>query len=1584
MNEILTRLESARKELLDLGLRNSLLNFRTRAKKIDVIEEISAEVLRILVSESKAMAFLPLPETQESETDNDQLALLNLPQGSSIVSLFGEDEEVDENSLAARHRDTKLQSRLDSTRLHARLLQLSNEARTYVEEQGVNVLYLALGFLHWYESESSEVDRRAPLVLVPVELKRSSARERFKLIYSGEEIDDNLSLLEKLRLEFGITLPSLGVTEDFDLDGYMSGVETAISGQPRWKVQRDEIVLGFFSFGKLLMYRDLDPVGWEKQTDLAGSAIIRALLEDGFSEPSSGIPEEGFLDDVVDITTLNQVVDADSTQTAAVLDSLKGRNLVIQGPPGTGKSQTITNIIAEAVGAGKTILFVSEKMAALEVVKRRLDAVGLGDAALELHSHKTNKRVVLQELSRTLQLGRPVQRKDEAELSALASLRDRLNDYSKAINEPILNSRIAPITAIGCYERLGDRVKGGTRLDFSEMRDWSASEWHKHRLRVQEIDRCIGECGTPDQHPFWGAKLSALLPSDVHGLKLSISDVAKSTAVLIQMAEDLAKSMELRGPRGFAEIEKLSRAAIRASEAPHLQGVALSSGDWQLRRDDIRKLINAGKSLSNLLVQYGDALLPQAWGAEVLAERQTLRSHGKAWYRWMMPSFWKARNCIRALHKADTPKSIDELLNVTEAILEWQKRRMEFDETEGLGSSLFGVQWEGVDSDWDVLEQILEWTIELYNEVGSGRLPKGIIDFLEGGPGATNLNPEVKVLRGKADYHKSQLQSVLDLLEFNQSEIIAPPSKSGSDVGFDHFETLMQSLDRWANGLPQLQSLVNFNAIETVCKEEGLEFVSTAARSWAIDGPNLTEVFDATWYEGLLREAFKSRSPLKRFDQAGHELAIDQFRKLDMKNLEVRRQLLATSHWKRLPVQNNHGEMRVVKQEISKKRRFMPIRKLLANSGRAIQAIKPIFMMSPMSIAKYLEPNILDFDMVIFDEASQVRPVEALGALARGRQAVVVGDNKQLPPTSFFDSLVERDEVEEGDVPIGDLESILNLFVAQGAPQRMLQWHYRSRHHSLIAVSNAQFYDSRLTVFPASGYSTHPCGLHFNYMPETNYERGRSRTNPEEARHVAQAVMRHAQTHPDLSLGVVTFSSAQRDEVLFQVEYLRREDPNSEEYFTGHPEEPFFVKNLENVQGDERDVMYISVGYGKNESGYLAHNFGPVNQDGGERRLNVLITRARYRCEIFANFEAEDIDLARTSASGVAALKKYLAYAKTGIQEIGEVTGGDSESPFEEEVETTLLQLGWSLERQIGVGGFRIDLAVKDSEKPGRYLLGIECDGATYHSARWARDRDRLRQQVLEGLGWRIHRIWSTDWYRNREKEVRRVAKSLEKARAYFSGLSQEPAEPRRQNTSQNSTEIMRESNSNQQPTLSTNVPYKRVDYTLTLGNFGLHEISIKSAAEACKAVVDVEGPIHVDLLLRRITEGAGVKRVGSRIRERLLAGVRHAVRTKSICMEEDFLSIHGRKLKSPRDRTEQEANLRVLDLVPTEEIRLAMLDVVNTAFSISEEEAFKEVLSRLGLQRLTSQGRARLSSILDTLLSKGKIERVNGYLQTR
>ena len=552
-----------------------------------------------------------------------------------------------------------------------------------------------------------------------------------------------------------------------------------------------------------------------------------------------------------------------------------------------------------------------------------------------------------------------------------------------------------------------------------------------------------------------------------------------------------------------------------------------------------------------------------------------------------------------------------------------------------------------------------------------------------------------------------------------------------------------------------LRDIVSFNQMEKQMHELRLDDVVEVAASWSDAWAYLINLFEQACFEAWIEAAFSDRPSLSEFNGATHEESINAFRRLDEEVLQHNRAMIAQLHYEQLPRQHGGGQLGVLKREFEKRRRHLPLRKLMMQAGNAIQQIKPVFMMSPLSIAKFIPPDSVRFDLVVFDEASQVRPVEALGAILRGEQAIVVGDSKQLPPTSFFDRMDDSDEDDELRAMTTDLESILGMFCAQGAPQSMLRWHYRSRHESLITVSNSEFYDNRLVVFPSPDKGREKVGLNLNLLAENLYSPGHGRrVNVGEAQTIARAVMDHTRTSSNLTLGVAAFSQTQARRIEDELEILRRRDASCEQFFADHSEEPFFIKNLENVQGDERDVILISVGYGKIEGGRMNMNFGPLNKDGGERRLNVLITRARQRCVVYSNFGADDLDMRRSDAQGVRSLKTFLNYAHTGTLDRPQESGREADSPFEEAVADALRRMGHSIAPQVGSAGFFIDLAVIDPQRPGRYLLGIECDGANYHSARSARDRDRLRQQVLEGLGWKIYRIWSTDWFMNPQREL--------------------------------------------------------------------------------------------------------------------------------------------------------------------------------------------------------------------------------------
>ncbi|CAN5386367.1 hypothetical protein BH23CHL1_BH23CHL1_08030 [soil metagenome] len=1211
------QIEQAREKLLDLGLRNSLINHRPlRARGVEVVDELPAEIFQMLVPQSRRMSFDPAPDAESQ---------------SALALTQPEEDPLD--GRAARHTDQRLQTSVPSAQLQSRLLATYYAARTSIEEQGVNVLFIALGMLEWYESASSQEPRKAPLVLIPVELTRSNALDRFHLSYTGEEIGANLSIEAKLKTEFNVQLPAMAAAEDLDIDAYFAEVETTISYQARWRVDRGAVALGFFSFGKFLMYRDLDLTTWPDELQPTNHPILRSLLGGGFNEPASAIGEDAFLDPLMKDADIHQVVDADSSQTVTILDAIHGRNLVVQGPPGTGKSQTITNIIAEAIGAGKSVLFVAEKMAALEVVKRRLDSVGLGDACLELHSNKMNKRSVIQELQRTLELGRPRVDTLETELTTLDSHRGRLNDYCDAINTPIAGSGVTPYEA---YGQLAQAHRAAAEAEWPRpqlpgIETWPADDFTRRQSIVQELQARIAGTGIPSEHPFWGVRKSILLPSDEPRLRVLLTGARNTLDALGRMAAGVAAAFQLQTPASLQEAETLVAALQRASAAPEAPGLAFVDDAWRYERDRLTTLLDAGEQWMEIRNLQATTLKPDVWERDVNGLRDTLAEYRSTWWRILSGSYRSARSELAGLCQDNAPNSMDEQLQLVDDIIESQRLAEVIHDHRTLGLRLYGDHYKGTDSNWAELQSWADWVQALHDDVEADLQPAGVLTYLENARDRVEAASQRDALTSAMTAYTRSLDDLQALTEFDAERRFG----AGSTLVMQPFVTQYQLLQSWTEHIVAISQMTAINISGDICSKEELGPVFELSQHWPGAATQIERVLLRARYEALLEKALLERPALAQFDGDGHGHVVSRFRELDLLTFEHNRSRLAHAHWSRVPRGEGGGQLAVLRREFEKKSRHLPVRQLVERAGNAIQAIKPVFMMSPLSIATYIPPGTLTFDLVIFDEASQVKPVDAFGALLRGDQAVVVGDSKQLPPTSFFDSLIHTDEDEEENAT-SDIESILGLFAASNAPQRMLRWHYRSRHESLITVSNHEFYENRLVLFPSPDASRAESGLHYHHLQDTSYDRGKTRTNPGEAAAVAAAVMAHARQSPELTLGVAAFSVAQTQAVIDQVELLRRQDPSCETFFAAHPNEPFFVKNLENVQGDERDVIFISVGYGRTAEGYLAMSFGPLNNDGGERRLNVLITRARRRCEVFTNLTSDDIDLNRTQArSGI-------------------------------------------------------------------------------------------------------------------------------------------------------------------------------------------------------------------------------------------------------------------------------------------------------------------------------------------------------------
>ncbi|MBC9248364.1 DUF3320 domain-containing protein [Paracoccus sp. 11-3] len=1746
------KLDRARMELLDLSARNRLLNMprsAKAAKSVEAVDERSSEIFRLLVGEAKAFTFLPgLPsrklsdeqsdvkeEDRGAEEDPDIIQDLALP----------EDDEIDARGIAGRHTDTRLQTRFTPEGLQKRLLDLYYDARTLEDEQGVNVLYLTLGALRWVDPNDKTNIRHAPLLLIPVSLERGTAGERFRLRARPEDFATNLSLENFLDRIHGIRLPEVEISEAFDLQAYFDAVDASLEGKDGWGVEPDMVVLGFFSFAKFMMYRDLDPATWPTGAPITSKPLLKGLLADGFESGEPLHPDDQPIDEVIPPAELHHILDSDSSQTLAVHEVRMGRNLVIQGPPGTGKSQTIANLIAAAVADGKTVLFVAEKMAALEVVKRRLDATGVGAACLELHSRKANKKAVLDEIKRTWENGAPRTADIGSLNTRLEELRSELNGHANRMHKRDHVSGLTPYQVIGQLVRLRSSGEQPNDLRLDRPEEWTRDGFEERHGLLRELVERVLQIGNPSQNIWYGVELVSVTPMEVERLTTRLATVAaisgeietssarlstmlhaeaprtgKELEAVIELAHrvaaapltrealasgnwsdiseleeilrngelvsevrqalrervagdawrcenldareslralsptaaepdfeiiaelasklppaleaayDLAEHLGETPPDTIKEIMALSRIAEHVALAPLAPAAALADPIWEQHPGLLADLVSAVREYQDAKSQLDGKLVEAAWDTDLTETRSVLAAHGAGFLK-SFSGEWRRANRLARSCLVNPGQPLETTLTQLDRLKRGKVARAAIVKDDSAGRSAFGGLWRGERSDAGQLAAVVEWQAGLGD---GGKTVRRIVTREPQREEVSKLLDRLKDLTGirEAADHLSRLlgtpsEVTADLLARRAAELTAAdkatsllfeqlPSTwgerlalldrldegrrserllaAGDPIASAAFGPLWAGADsdwrqlrasaRWvadnsdlveAGGKVEERQIAAELATEIETRTAGLgaDIVKLAAdlrldlaksfgaelddvtmsaitarlREWSVAGEGLfqwtayrdragrgrqlgckdvvdrledgrlepTRVvpsFEMAYYEALHNGLVTADADLARFDGALHSRKVAEFAEFDLQRIRVSADETVRAHYRRVPPRDGGaiGPLGVLRNELQKRRGHMPIRKLVERAGPALQALKPVFMMSPLSVAQFLAPGAVEFDLLVMDEASQIQPVDALGAVARARQVVVVGDPRQLPPTAFFARMTGGgDEDEDDGSRVTDIESILGLFTARGLPMQMLRWHYRSRHQSLIAVSNRQFYESKLFVVPSPYTAEAGMGLRFHHLPDGLFDAGGKRCNRIEAKEVARAIIEHALSDPDLSLGVAAFSVAQRRAILDELELLRRAHPETEGFFHSHPSEPFFVKNLENVQGDERDVIFISVGYGPTvPGGRVPMRFGPLGSEGGERRLNVLISRAKQRCEVFSSMTDEDIDPDfAQSRKGVFAFRMFLHFARTGNLAMGEATARDHDSVFEEQVAKALQERGYHVHRQVGLAGFFIDLAVSDPERPGRYLLGIECDGAAYHDALSARDRDRLRQSVLESHGWHIHRIWSTDWFQRPQQELARAIAAIDAAKAEDAAREVKRQKPTVRITSQDAGDYtLMGVEMGEAAAAGVSVPnlYEEAPLQRTPHHFeALHELPRDLMISYVERVAEIEGPVHFDEVVTRIREAWGLKRAGARIRDAVGAAADVAARKGSIVRDGDFVSVEGRRVVM-RDRS--------------------------------------------------------------------------------
>jgi len=1083
------------RKLLDLSLRNNLVNIHVKKGAIQLIGAGSDKAVAML-EDGAGFSIFGIPPGWEGDL-----------RPGGIFREAGPDDPM--YAFAAKElRDKRLHAYRPEEDTYQRLDVIRKDAKHFLEENGANTLYLTVGALKWLDEET-RTPRFAPILLIPMEIVKTG----WTVKWSGEDITANLTLLEMLRQQHALSIPGLDTLPEkdghVDVRKVMNIIRRAVMDKKGWDVE-ELLFLGNFTFNKFIIWNDIHM----HRAMLDANPAVASLL-DGRLKVKDVVPPEGTVDRLCPSGRILQPISADSSQLRAIRDAVSGRSFVMHGPPGTGKSQTITNIIANALYDGKRVLFVSEKKAALEVVQKRLEEIGLEPFCLELHSNKARKSVVLAKLDRILGLPRTAAPETfSAEAARMDEERNVLDTHAEAVN------RVHPA---GC-----------------------------------SLYDCVSRY--------------LLLPEELPVRRIPAGVIAPLT------------------DNGFREMQSAVRDYVTAIRHT---GITPDCRLFDL------PVTEYNPQLRDRLAERFDAVLAKSG----------------------LPFWWEARKLEREL----------------------------------------------------------------------------------GRPVGVRLSREA-------------------------------------------LGAVREKFGRWRDNLSGLKMYAIYARQKARLCGLGLSMLPEAFEAGRIPGDAVEDFFLKCFYRSYATHIISGEKGLGIFCGELFESFIDKFRDDDAAFREMTRRQLAARVSSRLPGPDDAltrgPEMTLLKKAIRNNSRGMSLRTLFSRIPHLLPRLCPCMLMSPLSVSQYLLPEGGQFDLVVFDEASQLPTSEAVASIARGKALIVVGDPRQLPPTTFF----ETDSFDEENADKEDLESILDECIALSLPSVHLKWHYRSRHESLIAFSNANYYDNGLLTFPSNDDLATRVSFH---TVDGIYDRGRTRTNEAEADAVVEEVKRRLSDPQERqkSIGIVTFNASQKNLIDKKLEELfLKNKPLART--AADQAEPLFVKSLENVQGDERDVILFSIGYGTDRRGRVSLNFGPLNQDGGWRRLNVAVSRARCEMAVFSSLQPEQISGDGFIPRGVSDLKAFLKYARDGREalDIPRLAGGDG-NLFAEQLADELRAEGHTVQTGVGSSDFRVDVAVLDPDRPGCYLYGILLDGPGYASAEAARDREIIRPQVLEGLGWDIRRNWILDRY---------------------------------------------------------------------------------------------------------------------------------------------------------------------------------------------------------------------------------------------
>lgn len=1452
--------------------------------------------------------------------------------------------------------------------LRRKTKKVFDNSRLTLSERGVNTLFLVIGSLEWEDKLIGE--SQSPLIMIPCVFNYKGESKALELKMADEDITFNPALQYYLREREEIELSD--IPEDFNpekIESFLLKIEEQVKVNS-WTVSR-KAWLGIFHYETLAIYQDLKNL--DAQAD--SNTLIHALAHVG-GEIIENLSLDGDLDS---LETPEQcpfpVVKLDSSQLRALTLAASGRNIVIHGPPGTGKSQTITAIIAHALGQQKKILFVSSKMAALNVVHDRLQALNLGQYCLEAHGVKSGKKKVVDELKKALETNDDIKiaKTLEEDRGKLIENRKKLNKYVKYLHDTDNALGLSLFLAYGKYETLSKikLIKAPMPSKWENILNVSSQELERAFDILEEVSNNSQGFFNRDSNALRGMKLDRIDLVTIERLQAGLKKLilfSETVQSNIHGVCRLFPKLDMRIPDLFSSVS-LFKSLSTITELPR---------GWQQKSPEeyeaiIRDIIEC-RSLLMEKQGYLDTISSSTSKTPdvIIKISDNFKSTYPRWYHKFKLQYFKDKKaCTKSLDKITEPSItlVMDLANKAKKLIEMETvlipriLKFGFTSVQSISSIIQGL--DKLNREYEIAKILKAWIKETkveiaatpeFSEIESNAFAT-IVDFL-------NLNKK------DIDNIIADINSYWPEGFYNKIKIEDTSSLEILKIAVSIQENLNQSEVRAWQTTRRL--------IEKCIEQDLLPFLQNLNKQELVIAKG---IFEKRFYSLWIDAAIHSKPVLSEFSEKSQKDLIHKFKELDEKirkltlidiiaePAKIARQVKSAS--------SSFGDSNgvgILRKEMEKKKKLKPLRVLFNEIPQVLQALKPCFLMSPLSVSTFLKPGAFNFDMVIFDEASQLPTPNAVPSILRAKQVIVAGDSKQLPPTSFFRSNIVSDSTEWEEGQIDELESLLDDCKASvpAFQETHLRWHYRSRDERLINFSNHFFYDNHLITFPSPRINSKSSGVILEYVSDGIWDKGGSTVNRKEARRVAKLIIEHFKNEPDKSLGVVAFNFPQTEAIEAALEQELLNNTDLRPLIYDEKNEPFFIKSLENIQGDERDVIIISVGYGKDQNGRMTLNFGPIGKEGGWRRLNVVVTRAKWKTVLVTSIKSTELKGINPENKGAMSLKNYIQYAESGFMnqniEAPNITLEET-NDFEDSVRKELELVGFKVDAQVGVGSFRIDLAVRNPKENGNYAIGIECDGATYHSSLSARDRDILRQEILQDMGWKIYRVWSTEWFRNREASVKllieNVSRTINNKETSFSS-------PVNIDIINNQT-ISYEGNLLPQHK-NVGVLYEKSIISCDRDTI-MNPIYRNYFARIITSVVLDEGPIHIDLLMERIKELSGVNRIGANIQKNFDSALRIALiegRIEKNKEDKEFIYETGKQYSS--FRLPGNNVLRRLNQISAIEIKNALIFLIQEQFGLAYDNLEQSVKLLFGLKRVDPEESDRIKDLVDEMIANGQV----------